>query len=63
MADDMRRVMFGIAMAGLTLLGLIMFGKARDVGVEVFGLGLMAFGILFGGSLIARHYASAEDRE
>jgi hypothetical protein len=61
MADDLRRVIFGVFMAGLAFLGLILFGNARDVGIELFGFGLMVFGILFGRVLIARHFAAQED--
>lgn len=44
----------------LALLGLFVLAAARDTGLIVFGWGLVAFGLLFGFSLIKRNFDEAE---
>ncbi len=50
----------GPFVAILGLIGLVLFGKANDGEMVIFGLGLAAFAVLFVFSLIKRHYDSSE---
>jgi hypothetical protein len=45
---------------GLALLGLILAANARDVGMSVFGLGLVGFGVLFVFGRIAAYFDRQE---
>ena len=44
------------------LLGLVMAAAARDTGIYVFGLALLAFGVLFSWFMIKTAYDEAERR-
>ena len=51
----------GIMSALFGLIGLFMAAGARDVGIELFGLALFAFAILFCWWMIKTAYDEAED--
>ena len=48
------RWLFGILMAVLALIGLVMASRAQDDMFYITGLALFAFGVLFNFSLIAK---------
>jgi hypothetical protein len=54
------RVAFLIVSGLLGLLGLYTLAAARDIGLTLFGSGLMVFGYAFGLSLIKRGFDEAE---
>jgi hypothetical protein len=53
------RVFFMIFYGLLGLLGLIMAGIAQDIGISIFGWGLVAFGVLNAFRTIAAHFDEA----
>ena len=53
--DELSRSIFGVICVVLALLGLVLAARSVDIGIAIFGYGLIAFGILFGGQLIKRH--------
>jgi len=56
------RVFFMVAYGVIALLGLFLAAAARDVGITIFGWGLVAFGVLNAFNSIKAHYDEAEGR-
>jgi hypothetical protein len=54
------RVFFIILYSVLGLLGLIMAGIAQDIGISIFGWGLVAFGVLNVFRTIGAHFDALE---
>ncbi len=54
------RIFFFILYGLLALLGLVMAAAARDVGITIFGWGLLFFGVLNVFNLIKLHYDEQE---
>jgi len=54
------RVALVVASGLVGLLGLYTLAAARDIGLTLFGSGLMVFGYAFGLSLIKRGFDEAE---
>ncbi len=46
----------------LALIGLFAAAAAQEIGLSIFGYGLMAFGVLFGFGVIKRVFDAAEAR-
>jgi hypothetical protein len=57
---NMSEVIFGTLAGLFGLLGAILASGAIDIGMETFGLGLIAFALLLGFWLIKDHYDLAE---
>ncbi|MBB5690325.1 hypothetical protein GXW77_06935 [Roseomonas alkaliterrae] len=56
------RVFFMVLYGLLALLGVILAAAARDVGISLFGWGLVAFGVLNAFNTIKVHFDEAEGR-
>jgi hypothetical protein len=56
------RVFFMVVYGVIALLGLFLAAAARDVGITIFGWGLVAFGVLNAFNSIKMHYDEAEGR-
>lgn len=56
------RVFFLVFYGVIALLGLFLAAAARDVGISIFGWGLVAFGVLNAFHSIKVHYDEAEGR-
>jgi len=56
------RVFFMVVYGVIALLGLFLAAAARDVGITIFGWGLVAFGVLNAFNSIKVHYDEAEGR-
>jgi hypothetical protein len=54
------RVFFLVACGLIALVGLFAIAAAEDVGITLFGYGLVAFGLGFGFSLVKRGFDEAE---
>lgn len=54
------RVFFIILYGVLGLLGLVMAGIAQDIGISIFGWGLVAFGVLNAFRTIGAHFDAVE---
>ncbi len=54
------RIFFFILYGLLALLGLIMAAAAQDVGITIFGWGLLFFGVLNVFNLIRMHFDEQE---
>jgi hypothetical protein len=54
------RVFYMVLYGALALLGLVMAGIAKDVGIAIFGWGLAAFGVLSVFNCIKVHFDEAE---
>ena len=54
------RVFFLVTYAVLALLGLFMAAAARDVGIAIFGWGLLLFGVLNAFNAIKVHFDEQE---
>jgi hypothetical protein len=53
-------VFFLVACGLIALVGLFAIAAAEDVGITLFGYGLVAFGLGFGFSLVKRGFDEAE---
>ena len=60
MQDDLSSWIFAMLATGLALLGLFLCSAASDVGIVLFSVGLMAFGVIFNFWLIKAHYDRLE---
>jgi len=60
MPDDLSSWIFAMLATALALLGLFLCSAASDVGIVLFSVGLMAFGVLFDFWLIKAHYDRLE---
>jgi hypothetical protein len=49
-----------ILLAAISLIGLILWSHAHDIGMEIFGAGLLFFGILMIFRLITNAYGNEE---
>ncbi|MBM3569343.1 MAG: hypothetical protein FJX46_11400 [Alphaproteobacteria bacterium] len=58
---DSGRFVTGALMALISLLGLVLAAGAVDAGMEIFGLGLFVFGVLFIFQLIRQAYEPEEN--
>jgi hypothetical protein len=56
------RVFFMVVYGVIALLGLFLAAAARDVGITIFGWGLVAFGVLNAFNSIKVHFDEAEGR-
>lgn len=56
------RVFFLVFYGVIALLGLFLAAAARDVGITIFGWGLLAFGVLNAFNSIKVHFDEAEGR-
>ncbi len=56
------RVFFLVFYGVIALLGLFLAAAARDVGISIFGWGLVAFGVLNAFNSIKVHFDEAEGR-
>lgn len=56
------RVFFMVFYGLIALLGLFMAAGARDVGISVFGWGMLLFGVLNTFNAIKTHFDEAEAR-
>jgi hypothetical protein len=56
------RVFFMVFYGLLALIGVIMAAAARDIGITIFGWGLVAFGVLNAFNSIRMHFDEAEGR-
>ncbi|WP_149536227.1 hypothetical protein [Siccirubricoccus phaeus] len=54
------RVVLLVVSGLLALLGLVAAAKARDLGIGVFGWGLLGFGLAFGFFLLKRGFDEGE---
>jgi len=52
--------LFGVLAAVVALIGLFLAGLARDLGMSMFGWGLLVFGVLFTYWSIKRHFDKQE---
>lgn len=52
--------LFGVLAAVVALIGLFLAGLARDLGMSLFGWGLLVFGVLFTYWSIKRHFDKQE---
>lgn len=56
------RVFFLVFYVAIALLGLFMAAAARDVGISIFGWGMLLFGVLNAFNAIKVHFDEAEAR-
>jgi hypothetical protein len=56
------RVLFMVASGLIALVGLFAIAAAQDIGITLFGYGLVAFGIAFGFSLLKRGFDEGEPK-
>jgi hypothetical protein len=56
------RVFFLVTYLALALLGLFMAAAARDIGISIFGWGLLLFGVLSAFNAIKAHFDEIEAR-
>jgi hypothetical protein len=54
------RVFFLVACGLIVLVGLFALSAAQDIGITLFGYGLVGFGLAFGFSLVKRGFDEAE---
>lgn len=54
------RIFFLTLSGALALLGLFTIAAAQDTPMRIFGWGVVAYGCLFGFSLVKRHFDDAE---
>jgi len=52
--------LFGVLAAVVALIGLFLAGLARDLGMSLFGWGLLVFGVLYTYWSIKRHFDKQE---
>ena len=60
MQDDLSSWIFATLATVLALLGLFLCSAASDVGITLFSIGLMGFGVAFDFWLIKAHYDRLE---
>ncbi len=56
------RIFFMVLYGVVALIGVMMAAVARDIGITIFGWGLVAFGVLNAFNTIRMHFDEAEGR-
>jgi hypothetical protein len=60
--DDMAAAALAVLSTLLAILGLFLWARSVDLGMSVFGFGLLVFGVAFDFWLLKRHFDIAETR-